>query len=145
MPPQVGLKTKMKKTIMLPFLAVLLALPLISSHFVCGHVEDSNDNFSASWFSVRVYYSSTPSSYASCDVSPDGNKYCCDATSIPGKTWKIGDLLNAEIVDYDLGYVARPVLITTTGEGYDVFPVMSIVKVINMHSPREKLIFSNSS
>ena len=145
MPPQVGLRTKMKKTIMLLFLAVLLALPLVNSHFVCGHVEDSNDNFSASWFSVKVYYPSTPSSYASCDVSPDGNKYCCDATSIPGKTWKIGDVLNAEIIDQELGYVAGPVSITTTGEGYDVFPEMRIEKVINVYSPLDRIILSNSS
>ena len=135
--------------IFIVFIAVSLIAILQSNYvlgnFVCGKVNDSEDNFSASWFNVRVFYPENREKFATCEISPAGNKYCCDSEAIPGKKWKIGDEVGAEVFDNISGYVAGPVFKITTGEGYDVMPEMKLEKVIKIFSPKEKLIFSNES
>ncbi len=117
----------------------------VSAHFVCGQVLNSPQNVSAAWLPVKIFYPSSPSNFTACEVSPDGNKYCCDAEAIPSSTpWKIGDTVNAGVYSPQTGYVAGPVSIVTTGEGYDLFPDMQIQKVINIFSPIQSLIISST-
>ncbi len=122
----------------------LISLPLTKAHFICGKVINLEDGMSANWFDVNVFYPDDDT-YTSCEVSPSGNKYCCDIEDIPGKTWKIGDIVKAEIYENTTGYFTSPVSITTTGEGYDVAPEMQLKKAIKIHNPNSRLIFSNKS
>lgn len=142
-------KNLLKKRVVLIFILLgfsVLSIYPINAHFVCGKVLNSPDNVSASWFPVRIYYPSNPLEFTTCQVSPQNNKYCCDAEAISHENiWKIGDVVSAEIYDPSLIYVARPVSVTTTGQGYDVFPEMQIRKVINIHSPNETLVLSNKT
>ena len=133
----------MKIKIILVCMILLVFTQVASAHFVCGQVEDSDDNRSAAWFSVRVYYIDDPSKYAGCDISPEENKYCCDVEEIPLKSWQVGDVVYAEIIDTELGYVAGPVSIQTSGEGYDILPKMKLEKVVSVYSPRTDLIVSS--
>ena len=105
-------------------LFIILQTKLVLGNFVCGQVEDSEDNMSASWYSVRIFYPSAPNKFTNCQVSPAGNKYCCDTEAISGRSWRIGDVVAAEIFDNETGYVAGQVSVVTTGEGYSVFSVM---------------------
>jgi hypothetical protein len=136
-----------KRKILLVFtlLFFIISVYSVSAHFVCGIVQDSPDNVSSSWMNVRVFYPSNPLQFTSCQISPQDNKYCCDSEAIPGKTWKIGDVVNAEVYESNLGYFAGPVSVTTTGEGYDLFPNMQIRKAIEIYSPINNLLISNSS
>ena len=129
--------------LMMLFVFILLSAKFVAANFVCGEVLDS-EKMSASWYDVRIFYDEN-NDYANCEVSPGGNKYCCDTEAIPGKTWKIGDEVSAEIFDFESGYFAGPVSVITTGEGYDVFPRMQLKKAIKVFEPSKKLIFSNKS
>ncbi len=124
-------------------LFVVILTRLVLANFVCGQVENSEDNMSAAWYNIRIFYENNPEEYTTCDVSPAENKYCCDCEAIPGKSCKIGNLVFAEIFDLENGYVAEPVSISITGEGYDIFPKMKLEKVIKINSPSKKLIFSD--
>lgn len=126
------------------FVLVILLTKFALANFVCGKVLDSEENMSASWFSVRVFYLSDREKFESCQISPAGNKYCCDTEAIPGKSWKIGDIVAGEIFDNETGYVAGPVSVITSGEGYSIFPEMKLEKVIKIFN-LNRLIFSNES
>ncbi|MGV8152581.1 MAG: hypothetical protein ACP5OG_05860 [Candidatus Nanoarchaeia archaeon] len=121
-----------------------LSLNFVDANFVCGEVKDSQDNVSAYWYDVMIYYPINRSRFTSCQVSPAGNKYCCDAEAIPGKEWKAGDIVHAEIFDSESGYVSGPVSIKTSAEAYDVLPIMKLEKVIDLRN-LSRLIISNSS
>ncbi len=122
----------------------LVSMYSVSAHFVCGQVLDSSDNTSASWSTVRIFYPSNPLKFTTCQVSPQENKYCCDSEAIPGKTWKIGDVVSAEIFESHDDLAAGPVSVTTTGESYDIFPTMQLEKVINVYKPNSSLIISKN-
>ncbi len=126
----------------------VFASPFAGANFVCGKVNDSSlwnpDRVSASWFDVRVYYSESPEKQTTCKVSPADNKYCCDPSDIEGVAWQIGKEVNAEIFDSDKGYVAGPVSRIISGEGYDVFPEMSLKKVIRIHEPTQSVYLGTS-
>jgi len=126
-------------------LLLILTLQLINANFVCGQVKDSINNNSASWYSVRVYYPDKINNYSSCEISPEENKFCCDAGNISGKPFKIGQTIYSEVYDTETGYAAGPVNLISTSEGYDVFPVMQLEKVINIYNPKSRIILSNSS
>jgi len=133
----------MNKYVLIMSLLFLL-MPITSAHFVCGQVTDSNDGMSAEWFSVRVFYTSNPSSSTSCEVSPADNKFCCDAEAIPPRgTWQVGREVAARIFDRNSGYVSDQVSIITTGEGYDVLPQSILKKVITVHNEVPKVSLSN--
>jgi PGF-pre-PGF domain-containing protein len=130
------------------FLFCLIAIFLagtVSANFVCGEVGNSKENMSSSWFSVHVFYPGDEGNFAMCQISPDGNKYCCDSEAIPNHIWKMGDVLDAEIYDNVTGYFAGPVSVVTTGKGYDVFPKMILTKAINIYQPDKKLFISDES
>ena len=127
------------------FVLVILLTKFALGNFVCGQVLDSEENMSASWFNVRIFYLQDIEKFASCQISPAGNKYCCDTEAIPGKGWKIGDIVAGEIFDNETGYVAGQVSVITSGEGYSVFPEMKLEKVIKIYNPDSRLIFLNDS
>ncbi len=113
-----------------------------SASFACGQVQ-AGDGMQPQWMSVRIY-SQDAGKFATCQVSPSENKFCCDTLVIPGFSWAIGKQIKGEIFDNETGYVAGPVTLVTTGEGYDVFPVMNLEKVIKL-SGLSKVIFSDKS
>ena len=129
------------------FIAVLLvSFQNISAHFVCGILENSEDNMSSDWFDVRLYYPENRNVYTTCGVSPEDQKYCCDAFAIPPLgSWIIGKTVSAEVYSPESEYAAGPVSIITTGEGYDVLPKMKLEKIINIYSPLDKVILSNQN
>lgn len=131
--------------ILVGFLFIFFNIYPVSANIVCGQVLDSEDNFSASWNYVDLYYPDKPQDILKCEVSPAENKFCCDCEGIPGKSWKIGDIVNSEIFNNESGYFSGPVSVKTTGEGYDIFPVMQLKKAIKINYPTSKLIFSNKS
>jgi hypothetical protein len=123
----------------------ILNINWISANFVCGQVINSDDNMSSYWYKVNIYYPENINNFSSCEISPAENKYCCDTEDILYRKWKIGDILGAEIFDNETGYFSGPVYVTTTGEGFNVFPEMKLEKAIKVFSPSSKLIFSNES
>jgi hypothetical protein len=131
---------KIKTILLFSLVLMFFGLQSVMAHFVCGEVLDSADNMSSEWFEVRLFYGVNSTN---CQVSPAGNKYCCDSESV--RSWKIGEIINAEVFDNKSGYVAGPVFAAMSGEGYDVMPVMQLEKVIKIHSPFGRLIFSNNS
>ncbi|GBE20022.1 hypothetical protein BMS3Abin17_00754 [archaeon BMS3Abin17] len=124
-------------------LFVTLLIPSIEASFVCGIVKNSLET-SASWINVIVYYSDVQEKQTTCDVSPDENKYCCDTEDIAGVSWAIGKQVSAKIFDINKGYVAEPVNLYLSGEGYDVFPEMQLEKAIRVYSPEDGSIISDS-
>lgn len=123
---------------------VLFFLESSSANFVCGVVNDSDDNMSAQWYNARIFYEGRDN-YGSCEISPAGNKFCCDVEEIPGSSWKIGDEIFGEIFNPESGYFAGPVSVITTGDGYDIFPEMKLKKAMEIYNPDGKLFFSNES
>lgn len=132
----------MKRGILFLFgiILLILSLDLVSANFVCGKLN--SEGISPSWFDVEIYYSENTSAIGSCKVSPQEGKYCCDPFEIEEVNWKVGKEINAHI--YDDGYVAGPVSLTISGEGFDVFPDMNLDKVIEFNSPNQS-IFVNVS
>ena len=139
-----AMKNKIKREILLIFVFALIILipPLINAHFVCGELRDS-DEMQAQWYDVRVFYPYDREEYSECQVSPAGNKYCCDIRNIKDG-WNVGEEVSAEVFDNENGYVAGPISLITSGEGYDVFPSMKLEKVVKVHN-LEKLIISDSN
>lgn len=148
-----NMKQKSKLFLFILFFGILISFSYFASaHFVCGQVNDSVENVSPAWFNVKVFYSSTPQNYTTCQVSPEENKYCCDVESLNpdgsymlGTPWTPGLNVSAQVHSHLTGYVAGPVFLKTTAEGYDVFPSMQIKKVINIFNPNRSLIISNVS
>src|SRR3989338_9040803 len=132
-----------EKRLILVYLSALvfaiLLIDFVSANFVCGKVKDVGE-VSASWFDVSVYYPEFPNKKTSCKISPEEGKYCCDPEAIKGVTWKIGKSVNAEIFDFEKGYVAGLVSLIISGEGFDVFPEMQLDKAITVYSPNSSLI-----
>ncbi|MFA5856947.1 MAG: hypothetical protein WC867_06310 [Candidatus Pacearchaeota archaeon] len=117
---------------------------LVNANFVCGEVMDSKENMSATWYSVNLYYPDFLNK-TQCVISPAGNKYCCDTESIIGRNWKAGDILTVDVFDNQGGYVAGPVYVKTSSEGYDIASQMQLHKVIDRREPKKRLIISNLS
>ncbi len=117
---------------------ILLLVNFVSANFACGEVESVD--VEPQWMKVRIYYNDSDN-YANCTVSPAENKFCCDTNEIPGLSWGVGKEVKAEI--FDEGYFANDVSLFISGEGYDVFPVMNLEKVIKANY--SKVVFSNES
>jgi hypothetical protein len=124
------------------FFLLILNLSFVSSNFVCGFVNNSQD-FSSSWGNVRVYYQENPQDFTECKINPE-NKFCCALEEIKSVTFGVGKIIFAEVFDKETGYVAGPVNLSSTEEGYDIFPLMNMKKAIIINSP-EKRIFINES
>lgn len=126
-------------------LLILILGQSVSAHFVCGQVEDSGLNYSASWIKVSTYYSNYPSQKASCQVSPSDNKYCCDPLEITSQTWGIGKKMKAQINDKSSGFYSNEVELVISGEGFDVFPKLNLMEAINTNLENDILILNESS
>ncbi len=126
-------------------LIAILVAETASANFVCGKVAPSEDGVSPSWFDVIVYYTDFPDEVTTCKISPADNKYCCDPLQIKSVSWKIGRNISAEIFDLEKGYVAGPVSLIISGEGYDVFPEMQLEKALKIHSPDSGIYINESS
>jgi hypothetical protein len=135
-------KYKCIRVIMLMIILVIILLPVVKAGFVCGQVRDSEE-MSAHWFKVRISHLNDDV-YTDCEISPADNKYCCDSEAIPGRSWRIGDVMQTEIFENESGYVAGPVIIKTTGEGFDIMPEMQLEKAIKIHN-KSKLVVSDKS
>lgn len=123
---------------------VMINIGEVSASFVCGQLADSVDNMSSDWFDVMIYAPENPFFYSLCKVSPDQNKYCCDAEEVFEDGVDIGDVVYSEVIN-DNGYVSGPVSLTISGEGYDLFPLMTLEKVIDIKMPLGRVIFLNES
>jgi len=136
----------MKKILIAAF--ILLAFILLphqaTAKFVCGKVNSSAE-FSADWLNIMVYYPEDSSKYTVCKATPEENKYCCDLEAIPTIKWKVGKNVSAEVYDAISGYVAGPVSLSITPEGYDIFPEMSISKALDIISPKNEVYLNLSS
>ena len=138
-------KNKANLVILLAML-IIFSTSLTTANFVCGEVENTLDNISAAWFPVNIYYEGLPNAYTTCDVSPEGNKFCCDTDAIPpANSWNPGDIVVAEIISEEYALSAGPVSKITTTEGFDVLPQMKLEKVIDIKSPKTNLIVSGIS
>lgn len=125
------------------FFILLFSLSFVSSNFVCGFVNDSQ-NFSSSWANVIIYPDENHSSIINCEVNSE-NKFCCDTEEIPSFTYTVGKKIFAEIFDQKAGFVAGPVSLYLTGEGYDLFTQMNLQKAIIINSPGERIFINQSS
>ncbi len=123
-------------------IALIFSISFINANFVCGFVNDSQ-NFSSSWSNILIYPAENNSAFSSCEVSPE-NKFCCDLDEIPSFNYSIGRQIVAEVFDEQGGFVGGPVILSLTGEGYDVFPDMYLQKAIIINSPSDN-IFTNIS
>ena len=118
-------------------------LSFINANFACGFVSDSQE-YSSAWETVLIYPENNNSNFITCKVNSE-NKFCCDLEEIKGKKLSVGDIIVAEISDNTTGLVAGPVILTITGEGYDLFPNMTLRKAITINSPFEKIFINKSS
>ncbi|MBR9704452.1 hypothetical protein GOV12_03515 [Candidatus Pacearchaeota archaeon] len=131
--------------ILIIFIMFITNISYVSANFVCGKLIDSEDNMSGSWQFIDLFYPDKPNYIMKCEVSPTGNKFCCEAEGIYGKVWRIGDIINAEAINENSGYVAGPVSLVSSGEGFDVFPEMQLEKVIELNKNISKLYFLSES
>lgn len=132
------------RRILFLFLFGIFLFPLASANFLCGEVLPATDGYQPSWLEVTLSYADNPSQYTSCEVSPDGNKYCCDPHRITSRTWFIGAPFRAEIVSPETGYLASEVFTSSTGQGVDLFPPMQLEKVISVSSPEHSVVVSET-
>lgn len=128
---------------LITFLVLVFSLSFVSSNFVCGLVNNSQD-FSSSWAKVIIYPDDNTSKIVHCSVSPE-NKFCCDLDEIPSFNYSVGKKVFAEIFDEETGFVAGPVSLYLTGEGYDLFPQMNLEKAIRLNSPEDRVFINESS
>ena len=103
-------------------------------HWVAGKVINAADGTDVAWRTVHIYYPGDSGNFVGCLVGPETNFFFCDSTDIPGHTWQVGDILNAEVIDLGDGYYAGPVSFTTTG-GRDVAPEMTLMYLVDITSP----------
>lgn len=125
------------------FFIFIFSLSFTSSKFVCGFVNNSKE-YSSSWSKVIVYPVGEPLNYTECKVNPE-NKFCCDLDEIKGFTSSIGKNVFAEVFDREGGFVAGPVSLYLTEEGYDIFPSMNLQKAVIINSPSERIFINQSS
>lgn len=127
----------MKKSDFIIFTSVMLILiltPAVKANFACGQVLSKNPQLiTSSWLNVKIYYSDAPQSFATCKVSPAENKFCCDTRQIEGQEWRIGRAVEAKIINNK--YFTNKANLTISGEGFDIFPLMTMQKAIIIHSP----------
>lgn len=134
--------TKLKLILLL----TLFLISPVSAKFICGEVA-SSDITTPSWYDAKVYLTSNPTYSSSCKVSPSNYKYCCDIDSIKdnfGYSWKSGDTFSAKITDKASGYFAPPQNLTITGEGYDIAPILTLEKAIQITNPNTTLTISQT-
>lgn len=118
----------------------LFLLSFASANIACGYVNDSA-SISPSWRNVNIYYLEKPSDILSCQINSQ-NKFCCDLESISSVKFSPGKTLYAEIFDKDSAVIGGPVSMTTTSEGYDVFPTLYPKEAIKIVNSSGKIIFS---
>ncbi len=123
------------------FLIIVILSYNVSANFVCGSVNDLEE-MSVQWFDIKVYYTENPEDKITCKINPE-NKFCCDLEEIKSVGWKTNKEVNAELIQGN--YLAGPVSLTTTDEGYEVFPEMDVEKAITIHSPQRKILINNHS
>lgn len=121
----------------------LFCASFVSANFVCGYVHDSEQE-KAGWFTVTSFYTSQPERTTQCKVSPQDNKYCCDALDIKSP-WAIGKNISALIIDQERGYFSSRVQTLTTGEGFSIFPDIYLKKALNIINPQLKAYYNISS
>ncbi|MFH1638481.1 MAG: PGF-pre-PGF domain-containing protein [Candidatus Woesearchaeota archaeon] len=126
------------RLVMLLMAVLLSAHSAMAVHWVCGKVNNSVDSYDAAWMIVNAYYVGDRNNYESCEIGPEDNMYCCDAESIPGHAWKIGDVIKAE-VPAAYNHLASPVSVRTTGEGYDLMPGMQLMPIVWIKEPESKV------
>ncbi len=136
-----------KRYLTIFFMLIFLSIPNISANFVCGQVdnyigETGNDNISAAWFDVNIFYSENESSKIKCDISPHENKFCCDPLEIKNVQWGVDKVINAEIIQGN--YFTDKVSISISTEGFSLFPKMNLKKGIDVVSPIEN-VFINAT
>jgi hypothetical protein len=115
-------------------------LAFVSSKFVCGFVNNSQES-SSDWTKVVVYPDGKPLSFIECKVNPE-KKFCCDLWD---NASSVGNKILAEVLDEKTGFVAGPVSLLLTEEGYDVFPIMNIQNAISINYPNESIFINKSS
>jgi hypothetical protein len=120
-------------------LTFLLFAKSVSANFVCGSVV--GDDVNPAWFEVNVWYSERPDSYTTCLVSPEEGKYCCDPEEIDDVQWAVGKEVNAQIVER--GFATQTESLIISGEGFDVFPDLTLEKSVVVHEPAESIYLKN--
>jgi len=121
------------------FSAVILFSCFADASLACGQVN-STGGMEPQWMKVRIY-SQDKNNFTTCSVSPSENKFCCDTEKIFGNNWAAGKQVIGGIFN-EAGYFAGPVSLYTSGEGYDVFPLMELKKAIILNN-LSKVVFSN--
>jgi hypothetical protein len=126
-----GARMKIKVISVMFFIMCLMPFSQ-AAHFVCGEVNNADDGTAGGWREMTIYPVADNSKTTTCQISPEGNKYCCDSENIDGYTWVIGDVIGAKIIDSGDGYYADEVSVVTTGEGYDSLPDVQLKHVIEI-------------
>ncbi len=132
--------TKLKLIILLG----LFLLSPVSAKFICGEVT-SQDIQSPSWYSAKVYLSSDKTKSSTCQVSPSNNRYCCELSKDKlNYQWKAGDMFKTQITDLKSNYFASPKNLTLSSQGYDIAPILTLQKAIQIISPAHTLTISKT-
>lgn len=128
--------------LILSLISVMYLIPNVGANFACGFLNDSEE-VSASWKEVLVYYEENPSETTTCKTSPE-NKFCCDLEAISSVSWAPGKVVHAEVFNPEQDYIAGPVTLLTTEEGFDIFPDMQLRKAITFNQPIQTILINNS-
>jgi hypothetical protein len=129
--------------ILVIFLILIINLSFVSSNFVCGFVNNSQE-FSSSWANVVVYFEENKSDFTECKINPE-NKFCCDLDNISSVNFSVGKKVFAEVFDEKSGFVAGPVSLYLTDAGYDVFPEMKLEKALTATFSDKNIVVNKSS
>lgn len=123
------------------FVAVfIMAFHYASASVVCGYVENCQTregiNISSSWMYSTIYYEEDPNERINCQITSE-NKYCCSLEDIESVNWEVGKNVITYVHDDYSGCVGGPVNLTTSPEGYTLFPDISLQKAIDFSVPNK--------
>lgn len=134
-----------KKLLILTMVMVLgvFYINFSSANFVCGKVNDY-DNLSANWLKVHVWYNEKVSEVTNCTINPE-NKFCCDLDDLKSVKFSVGKKVTAEIFNEAESYVSNLVELTTTADGYSLFPEMRLQEAIKINNKSSEVLVNQST
>jgi hypothetical protein len=130
-------------------LGILLFVNFVSANTIGGEVY-SEGNAQTNWQNVFVYDINNPNNYVEVKVSPEDNRYSFSDSNKEGKLFLENSVLYAEILDFQNGLMAGPVLMNLSLENNknyfcidcDIFPKMKLKEVIQFNESIKQVYIS---
>ncbi|MEK6915382.1 MAG: hypothetical protein AABW89_02480 [Nanoarchaeota archaeon] len=137
----------MKRTVIVSFILAIFLFycsSYVSANFVCGEISGNNSQFSP-WLNVVISYVGQANYTSSCKISPSNHRFCCDPQEIRQVAWQIGKNITARVSNKNPPLFTQPVLLTISGEGYDLFPSMYLKKPLEIVNPNRSFFINGQT